>query len=374
VLLGSLTVKQICLRCERTSADGNLWCQEPDCPAEDKPTIFDYGQFFGDAKITRLLYVSRTSAYYDAERGKTRILLKVAHPHCENQLKREAELLQQEQAERRRPAHPLLPTLLPAYQYSTLEEHPHGKAIVGGEERFYEVLHPIDGDFLRNWLVKNPQPWYEHAVWQTISLAELLAYLHLKMKRLHLALNPDAIIVRADLQGIPRPVLVDLGVMISETRPEHLEWLHYHALPAYTAPELTYTTPESIAQCLPATPASDVYELGLLLYEMLAGFPAHEDKRKNPDLIRDAVRSHRPASLSRSDLPEAAEKIVDQAISRSPTERYPDLSTFARDLRSMFGKVPREKKPRTSNQRLVIVGAVAGALFSVLILLAALSG
>jgi serine/threonine protein kinase len=367
-------MKQVCLLCGRISTDGNLWCQEFDCPAEEKPIVFDYGQFLGDIKIERMLRVTRTAAFYEAEQFDRTVLLKVAHPRTENQLQREAELLRQLQSSRPDPSHPVLPTLLPAYQPSNLDKHPYGKAVIAGEERFYEIFQHVEGEFLRDMLIKNPLPWYEHAAWVLMSLADVMNYLHSNLQRLHLALNPETVLVRTDKEGIPRPILLDLGLMVKDTKPEHLQWLHYHGWPAYTAPELTYTTPDTIDHCLPASPASDVYGLGILLYEMLAGHPAFEYQRKPHDQVRTAVRSHRPAGILRTDLPEDVHRVVEHAIENSPHERYEHIASFDEDLHRYFGQVPREKVRRSALQYIALGFILLIAVLSLLVLLFALFG
>ena len=362
-------MKQVCLLCGRISTDGNLWCQEYDCPAEEKPIIYDYGHILGDITVQRMLRVTRAAAFYEAEREGDTLLLKVAHPGTENQLVREAEVLRQLQSSRVSPSHPSLPVLLPAYGPSSISKHPYGQTTIAGEERFYEVFQHIEGEFLRDMLIKNPQPWYEHAAWLVISLANVLAFLHTNVHRLHLTLNPEAVMVRTDLDAILRPVLVDLGLLIKETKTEHLQWLHYHGWPAYTAPELTYLSPDTMADCLPASPASDVYGLGILLYEMLAGHPAHEFQRIRHDHVRKAVHSHRPAGLLRTDLPEDIHRIVDRAIAKSPSQRYKHIASFAEELRHYFGEIPAEKKRRTALQSITLGTMIVIAILSLLILL-----
>ncbi len=366
-------MKRVCTLCERTSPDGNLWCQQVDCPAEDMPILFSYGQYVGDVKVNRLLKVLRTSSIYEAERDETLVLLKVAHQGLQNQLRREASILSQLQRNSSNPGHPGLPFLLPAYQQSTVGRHSYGKAVIEGESVYFEVFRHFEGEFLRDILLKNSQPWYEAVAWLTQSLGDTIAYLN-NLGRLHLNLSPEMILVRTDLEGIYRPVMLDLGLMIDKTEQEHLEWLHFYALPAYVAPELTYTTADTMAQCLPASSASDVYGLAILLYEMLEGHPVHEYKLRRESDVREAVRTHNPPALTRRDLPDEVQVVIERALSKSPRERYADVASFVADLRRFFGPVPKEKKRMPANQRLLI-GLVAGAVvLSALILVASFLG
>ncbi len=181
-------MKRVCTICERVSEDGNLWCQEPDCPAGGMPLVFGYGEWLADIEVIRLIRVLKTAALYEARRGKQKVLLKVAHDDCQNLLKQEAvTLLQLSQ----KTQHPMLPVLLPAYQQADLTQRPYGKTVFQNETKYYEVFQYAKGEMLRDTLLKNPQPWYQHAAWLTISLADVLAFIHLQAKKLHLNLNPE---------------------------------------------------------------------------------------------------------------------------------------------------------------------------------------
>src|SRR4030065_1027979 len=89
-------MSRFCERCERVTRDGNLWCQDKDCPAEEGFPVLVYGEYLGDLKVTKLVRVWRTAALYEAQRGKNTVLLKVAHPSddCAERLKREALVLE----------------------------------------------------------------------------------------------------------------------------------------------------------------------------------------------------------------------------------------------------------------------------------------
>lgn len=355
-------MKRVCTVCQRVSLDGNLWCQEPDCPAGNIPVIFDYGEWLGDIQVNRLLRVQRHAAVYEAQRGKDLVLLKVAHPGCQDQLRLEArtlvELLRVQQ-------HPMLPVLLPAYQQADLQQRPYGKTVFKDETKYYEVFAHAQGEFLHDLLLKNPQPWYQHAAWLTISIADAVAFMHLRANRLHLNLTPDAILVRSDKQGIPRPLLLDLG-LLGEQQGVDPAWIRQYAVPAYTPPELLTRN---------GTPAytSDVYGLGLLLYEMLAGHPAFRYVQRRDEEVRQMVLQGVQEPLSRTDLSEDIHNIVRLAIDPAPQNRQPDVRVFAKLLRQKFGEVPVERK-RSYRNPLIAVVALFLLLLIVLILLGALLG
>lgn len=52
-------MKQVCLLCERTALDNNLYCQEIYCPAEKSPNILDYGEWIGDIEIIKPITILR---------------------------------------------------------------------------------------------------------------------------------------------------------------------------------------------------------------------------------------------------------------------------------------------------------------------------
>jgi serine/threonine protein kinase len=159
--------------------------------------------------------------------------------------------------------------------------------------------------------------------------------------------------------------LLDLG-LLGEQQVIDPAWVQRFGVAAYTPPEL-------LAPNGPATYAADVYGLGLLLYEMLAGHPAFRFQQRKEEDIRQAVVQGVAEPLNRTDLSEEIHAIVTQAIERRPEARQQDVRAFAKLLRQRFGEVPAEKK-RSYNRRIAAVVVVL-ALFSVVgIMLLALVG
>ncbi|MFM8319959.1 MAG: hypothetical protein ACKOC5_03505, partial [Chloroflexota bacterium] len=205
-------MKQVCLHCSRQAPLGSLWCLEAACAADDKPALLEPGTALGEIEVTRMLSVLPSATLYAAERRgpaqPERVLLKVAHAGQDERLKREARLLARLQARTR---HPALPWLLPAHSQAGTAHYPYGKSVAGGMPFYYAVFRYLDGEPLSSMLLDNAQPWYQHAGWLALALADALALLHAGGV-LHLALSPPGILVRFDQDGIPRPVLLDLGV------------------------------------------------------------------------------------------------------------------------------------------------------------------
>ena len=177
-------LNRFCERCQRSTQDGNLWCQDRDCPAEASHAIFRYGDYLGDLKISRQVSTWRTAALYLAERNGQPVWVKIAHAdvECEERLKAEAALLQKlapyanskpsfSQKFRAAPRR-LLPQLMPPYP--TPSTRPFGELSVGGTPRVFSVLAPMSGVILRELLLESPQIWHYEAAWVISTLVNAL--------------------------------------------------------------------------------------------------------------------------------------------------------------------------------------------------------
>jgi serine/threonine protein kinase len=345
-------MKRICLRCNVISQDFNLWCQEKYCPAENATEILDNGEWFGPIEIIEPIVILRSAIVYHAQRGEEKILVKIANHGCEDKLRHEARaFLQLAKAGQ----HPLLPVLLPAHPGGSVIDHPYGWTVLNGKVKYYEVFRFADGEILRNYLLKNPQPWFQHVGWITLSVIDVVYYLH-KAGKLHLCLNPDVVLVRFDKQGIPRPMLLDLGAGESEQH-IHQMWNENYNLPAYTAPEVVLAGKIG--------PATDVYGVGMLLYEMLSGRPAHEYHLKKDKNVLHSVVTGRAKATGRVDLKNIPD-VAERAIDRQYQNRYPDILAMAQALRPNFPPLPAERKPRRVNWQHLFV--VLGALLAISLL------
>jgi eukaryotic-like serine/threonine-protein kinase len=110
------------------------------------------------------------------------------------------------------------------------------------------------------------------------------------------------------------------------------------ALPGTTLGSVQYFSPEQ-AQGLTTTPASDVYGLGLVMYEALTGRrPWGGETAGQIALARVGAQAPSPRD-SRSDVPLALDAVVTRALAADPAERYPSGSAMAMALEPLLGAI-----------------------------------
>jgi serine/threonine protein kinase len=333
---------RFCRQCGRQTRDGHLWCPAKNCMAEEGYPLFEYGEYLGDLKITKVVSILAVAAVYEAQRGKQSVLLKVAHPGAEygERLRREARLLQSlttpvtlSRSFQPTPR-PIRPVLLSPFPFPSPSPSPYGEITVQGEPKVFCVYQPVAGRLLTDLLLENPQLWHYEAAWIIATIAEAMEPLIIHNKS-HLNLTPDAIIVDLDANGHWHPTLLDLGWTVTGGEAVGLECRFKQFKPVYAAPEVLARGPQRTI-----SPAADVYSLGRIYFEMLSGQPAHQ-----PTLLY--VDQARRPSLVRPEMAGAGVvKIVDRALGPHPAERYPSVLDLAAQVKNIYGPPPPEKRPR----------------------------
>ena len=375
-------MQQICNNCGLMAADGNLWCHRPECSLAHVRQVLRRGDRIGDFEIEKQLGYLRTATVYVARRSQERVLLKIAHAdqRADNAkyLEREADLFQQLKLNKR--THQALPVwLTPELRYR--EATAHGKVDFRGTLLYYSVFAYVDGVFLRDVLNDNPQPPAREVVWWIMILCDVLHFLTQSFPNYrHEALAPECILIYEDSGGIRRPMLLDLGLYRFESYGEN--WRNAYSHSAYTAPEILQGYESRTA---------DVYGLGLLMYEMLAGRHPLDYKTKPEQTIREELRSLRTSTVGRmnrfrrEDLPKDVVDTVNACISLNDKERLSNFPDIAIRLKRAYGEPPPFKaKKQTISERtrrnaaigvmIVVVALVVFALVALAFPSVAVSG
>jgi serine/threonine protein kinase len=182
-----------------------------------------------------------------------------------------------------------------------------------GEEEgvSYFAMEYVQGEDLAHLLKKYTQegklPPYQDVLKIGKAVADALDYAH-ERGVIHRDVTPANVMLAED----GRIMLMDFGLaraVVEETRGEVLGSPHY-------------VSPEQARNSAEAVPQSDVYSLGVILYEMLAGNVPFDDSSPTSLAIDHIVKEPPPPREINPDLSSAVEGVLLKALSKSPSERY----------------------------------------------------
>lgn len=177
----------------------------------------------------------------------------------------------------------------------------------------YIVLEYMDGQSLRSIMDTSRQLPLGRALEIGTSLAEVVAYCHAH-RVYHRDLKPENILV--DDTG--RVKIIDFGIALWEGAPR-VTWRGFSGLVG--TPE--YMAPEQI-RGERGGPQTDVYALGLILYEMLGGYPPYRSPNPLSTMYQHLNMTPEPLQRLRRDVPAPVAAIIARAMRRRKEERFAD--------------------------------------------------
>lgn len=232
----------------------------------------------------------------------------------------------------------------------------------------YLVLEYMEGHSLRSLIEGHRRLPVQRAVEIAVSLSDVVAYCHAH-RVYHRDLKPENVLVDDG-----RVKIIDFGIALLDGAPR-VTWRGFSGLVG--TPE--YMAPEQI-RGERGGPQTDVYALGLIMYEMLAGRPPYRSPNPLSTMYQHLNMSPEPLRDVRDDVPPPIAAIIARAMRRRMEERFPTAAELGEALRhpeTVDVNILRLPDPplgvplreSLAKNPLVVLGGVA-ALTAALVLLA----
>jgi tetratricopeptide (TPR) repeat protein len=183
----------------------------------------------------------------------------------------------------------------------------------------YIVMAYVDGGNLADRMAVQGQLPFPEAIRVAREVAAALAAAH-RRGILHRDVKPQNILMDPETG---RALVVDFGIAgavagntTNAADPDRLTGL------GMVVGTPRYMSPEQAAGSRTLGPASDLYALGIVIYEMLAGVYPYQLSSPSGAAAAHLTQAPIPIRLKRPDVPRAAELILARLLSKDPTERY----------------------------------------------------
>jgi serine/threonine protein kinase/tetratricopeptide (TPR) repeat protein len=204
----------------------------------------------------------------------------------------------------------------------------------------------VDGESLRDRLNREQQLPVQDALRIAVEAARGLAHAH-SQGVVHRDVKPENLLLTRD--GCT--LVADFGIARGFDAAEHGLTGTGMSLgtPAYMSPEQASGEREIDAR-------SDIYALAAVMYEMLAGEPPFTGPNAQAVIARILTQTPRPINPIRSAVSPALDRVIAKAMSRTPTDRFSTMESFAKALTvSASGENAAGPAPRSRRTRSVIL-------------------
>ena len=227
-------------------------------------------------------------------------------------------------------------------------------------EFLYYVMPYVDGESLRDRLARERQLPVAEALGIAREVADALSYAHAH-DVVHRDIKPENILLEAG-----HAVVADFGIAKAIASAGQGTALTQTGMSVGTP---AYMSPEQAAGDPSVDGRSDLYSLGCVLYEMLAGQPPFQGPT-----VESLVRQHitapaPPVTQLRPTVPAAVAEALARALAKNPADRFNPVGQFATALGAQVETAaiptvpPRRRVLAVAATALVVLGIAAAAMF-----------
>jgi serine/threonine-protein kinase len=250
--------------------------------------------------------------------------------------------------------------------------HPNIMAVFDyGEDEgvAYIVYELLEGESLRQRIIRGQVAWRD-AVGIAADVATGLAAAHAK-GIVHGDVKPENIFITSE----GRVTLVDFGLARLARTPQpdaHEQPTEPVDASANIVGTLAYMAPETL-RGEPATPASDVFALGCVLYELITGRQAFGTGSPITTITNILSGEPPPMTQPMAEVPPEIDAIVQRCLAKQPSSRFGSARDLALMLRTMTSSsrtrpvafaraMPRPRWQRVATVALIVVACIATAI------------
>jgi beta-lactam-binding protein with PASTA domain/tRNA A-37 threonylcarbamoyl transferase component Bud32 len=214
------------------------------------------------------------------------------------------------------------------------------------EGTYYIAMEVIEGRSLKELiLTRGPLPM-GHAIAYTLEMLEALRFAH-RHGIIHRDVKPHNILIGERLK------VTDFGIARAGAS-QMTEAGSIMGTAQYLSPEQ--------ARGAPVTASSDLYSVGIVLYEMLTGKVPFSGDSAIEIAMKHLNEVPKPPSKIRPEVPEELDQVVLRALAKAPEDRYQTAEEFAEDLHRVEAGLPIA--PETAEAATALLTAPTAAIGS----------
>jgi serine/threonine protein kinase len=222
------------------------------------------------------------------------------------------------------------PNIVQIYDYDTVN--------FDGQLISYMVMPLIPGkslkDVLEEHAQRNEHMEYSQLLGVMVNLTDALAYAHAR-GMVHRDVKPGNIMF--DERG--QAILMDFGIAKLKEGVQLTQEGATIGTPTYLSPEQAVGSPVDAR--------SDLYALGVILYEMLSGAPPYEDENSVSIILKHLNAPIPSISQAMSVNDPDLDDVIFKALAKEPDNRYQTAEAFAEDLKRVLSKDSPPQRAQT---------------------------